>query len=260
VTGSAGFLGRHFVAELRDRGHTTFGWDIADGLDAFELFRRGTARYDLVVHAAAQAPNRVAIDTQPRSLIYNAQLDAAMFEWATRTRQRRVVYLSSCAALDAEPDDYGLLKLTGERLAAQARRAGTPVTVVRPYSGYGEDQSADFPFGAFRDRAKRREDPFTIWGDGRQTRDWIHVSDVVNGALAVARSGTEDAVSLATGIGHSMCELAAMMTAAAGYRPTFVLVRNGHEGADVRVGDPTAMLRHYTPQVRLEDAVRRAVR
>ncbi len=259
VTGSGGFLGRHFVRELHSRGYLVREMEITEGESMLRVVSTMVGSFDLVVHAAAQAPNRVAIDTQPRSLIYNQLLDAALFEWATRTRQGRVLYFSSCAANDDEPDDYGQLKLVGERLAAQARRAGLPVTVVRPYSGYGEDQSADFPFGAFRDRARRREDPFAIWGTGNQTRDWIHVSDVVKGALAVAASGTEEAVNLATGRGVSMRELAQMMTAAAGYAPEFQFVLNGHEGADLRVGNPTGLWRYYTPEVELEDAVRRAV-
>src|SRR6185369_16127194 len=173
VTGSMGFIGRHFWNELPRRGWEVDVCDIKAGPGVMELFGRSTNRYDLVVHAASRSPHRVAIDTQPASHIYNQLLDAAMFDWVVRTKQGRVLYLSSCAAADAEPDAYGLLKLTGERMAVQARAAGVPVTVVRPYSGYGEDQSEDFPFRAFVERARRREDPFDVWGDGKQVRDWI---------------------------------------------------------------------------------------
>ncbi len=171
-----------------------------------------------------------------------------------------MLYLSSCAALDAEPDDYGLLKLTGERMAAQARRAGVPVTVVRPFSGYGEDQGVDWPFGAFVDRARRRADPFEIWGDGQQVRDWIHVDDVVRGALAVAESGTEEPVSLCTGVGTSMSALAQMTCAEAGYYPVIQPRSDRPAGSTWSVGDPTALLRYYQPQVSLAEGVKRALR
>lgn len=260
VTGSAGFVGRHMVAELQSRGWDVLGVDVSnhrpDG--ALDTFRYGLQRFDLVVHAAAQAPHRAAIDSQPRSLIYNQLLDAQMFEWAVRTKQGRVLYLSSCAALD-NTDDYGALKLTGERMAAQARGAGLPVTVVRPYSGYGEDQGEDWPFGAFVARAKRREDPFTIWGDGSQVRDWIHVDDVVNGALAVAESGTTEPVSLCTGAGVSMLELAERFCETAGYAPEFGLRMDKPAGVSYRVGDPTALYRYWTPQVTLDEGVKRAL-
>ena len=142
-------------------------WDVAscdvawgrDMMDRCSGSAQDTSVYDLVIHAAAWLPHRVAIDTQPATLVYNQTLDAVLFDWAIRTRQRHVLYLSSCAAADDQPDSYGLLKLTGERMAEQARAAGLNVTVVRPYSGYGEDQSEDFPFGASspgRERARTR--------------------------------------------------------------------------------------------------------
>lgn len=282
VTGSAGFVGRHMAAELETRGWRVTRMDVAvgPGGDCLNLFRLGRVgpvpQYDLVVHAAARAPHRAAIDGQPAAHIYNQMLDAAMFEWAVRTGQGRVLYLSSCAVLDQPepdrttlgqvpappvggPDDYGLLKLTGERMAGQARAAGLPVTVVRPYSGYGEDQGPDWPFGAFLERARRRANPFEIWGGGNQMRDWIHVDDLVAGALAVAESGTEDPISLCTGAGWSMLGLARLMCAEAGYEPTFEFLRDKPAGADWRVGDPRPMLRYYTPRMSLEEGVKRAL-
>jgi nucleoside-diphosphate-sugar epimerase len=259
VTGSAGFIGRHFFAELTDRDWDVEGCDLDhDGVDALDEFKH-EHRYDLVVHAASRAPHRVAIDTQPAGHIYNQLLDAAMFEWAVRTGQGRVLYFSSCAAADAEPDAYGLLKLTGERMAVQARAAGLPVTVVRPYSGYGEDQSEDFPFRAFIERARRREDPFDIWGDGTQVRDWIHVDDVVAGALAAVDADADGPVSLCTGVGTSMLDLAAMVCGRAGYQPEFRLRADAPAGVRYRVGGPSQLRRYYTPVVNLEQGVKRAL-
>lgn len=259
VTGSAGFIGRHFSAELLRRNWEVRGRDVVEGRDALDYFVRVSDRFDLVVHAAARSPHRAAIDGDSHSHIYNQHLDAAMFDWAVRTRTP-VLYLSSCAVLDDVPDAYGLLKLTGERMAEQARAAGIEVTVVRPYSGYGEDQDERFPFGAFVARAKRREDPFVIWGDGTQVRDWIHVSDVVNGALAVAEAGTDEAVSLCTGRGVSMLELARYACLAADYPtlPSFELHPGRLAGVPHRVGDPSTMTRWYTAKVGLEEGVRRA--
>lgn len=258
VTGSAGFVGRHMTAELMRRGWDVRGADIADQCDALDLFRTDRSRYDLIVHAAASSPHRAAIDDEPQHLARNVELDAAMFDWAVRTRQGRVLYFSSCAALD-EPDDYGWAKLTGELMAAAARRSMLPVTVVRPYSGYGEDQSPNFPFRAFVERAKRYQDPFTIWGDGSQVRDWIHIDDVVAGALAVVESGTEEPVSLCTGVGTSMLDLARLVCEAAGYEPVFDLLPDHHPGSAHRVGDPTVLHRYYVPQVSLEQGVKRAL-
>jgi nucleoside-diphosphate-sugar epimerase len=288
VTGSAGFVGRHVSVELERRGWEVARCDILTGLDALDIFAADDVpRVDLVVHAAASSPHRAAIDGEPQHLARNLQLDAAMFDWAVRTGQGRVLYLSSSAAypIDLQDDHatarvlreddirwegrrnignpdavYGWAKLTGERLAEQARGAGLPVTVVRPFSGYGEDQSEDFPFRALVERARRREDPFTIWGNGNQVRDWIHVDDVVAGMLAVAEGDTDEPVNLCTGTGWSMAELAYLACDRVGYRPELRYLSDKPAGVAYRVGDPSRFHQFYKTQVSLAEGVERALR
>jgi nucleoside-diphosphate-sugar epimerase len=288
VTGSAGFLGGHFAARLRADGHKVTGVDIANrsSQDILLGFRYGKRHFDLVLHLAAVSPHRAAIDSRALAVgVGNLALDAALFDWAARTKPGRVVYFSSSAAYpvdlqndfarphDLREDDarldrlnvgtpdaiYGWVKLTGERLAAAYRAQGGAVTVVRPFSGYGEDQSADFPFGAFRDRALACEDPFTIWGDGSQVRDWVHVDDVVGAVLAAVEEGVDGPLNVCTGIGTSMRELAELFTAAAGYRPAYELVGDAPAGVAYRVGDPARMHEIYTPRVSIEEGVKRAL-
>lgn len=298
VTGAAGFVGRHMTAELIRRGYVVTRCDTSLGWDALDLFRGHDRRYDLVVHAAAAEPHRAAIDGKPMHLAANLELDAAMFRWAVRTEQKRVLYLSSSAAYPVEyqhvcttyavcsdyrpcvrhrgtghlyesdididepgaPDaNYGWTKLTGERLAAAAGDAGLPVHIVRPFSGYGEDQGENWPFGAFAARARRRDDPFVIWGDGMQVRDWIHISDVVNGALAVVEADERRPVNLCTGIGTSMAELVGLFCKAAGYSPEIELRTDRPAGVQYRVGNPDRMNEHYTAKVPIQEGVERAI-
>lgn len=288
ITGAAGFLGRHFTARLLADGHGVTRVDIASQvvhIDALEVFRRETVRYDLVMHCAAVSPHRAAIDGKALAVgAGNLALDAAMFEWAARARPGRVVYFSSSAAYpvsyqhvnaakrtmvedlidpsDPEPPDaiYGWVKLTGERLAAAYREQGGAVTVLRPFSGYGEDQGTDWPFGAFRDRATARQDPYTIWGDGTQVRDWIHVDDVVGGTLAAVEHGVDGPLNLCTGVGTSMRDLARLFVIGAGFKTNYEFLSDRPSGVAYRVGDPTRMLEVYQPQVSLEEGVARAVR
>jgi nucleoside-diphosphate-sugar epimerase len=157
------------------------------------------------------------------------------------------------------PDQvYGWSKVMGEVLAARLREAGVPVTVVRPFSGYGHDQSPDYPFRAFLDRAVRREDPFRLWC-GDCTRDFIHVDDLVKGALAVVESGTERPVNLATGRGTSFLELAAMVCDAVGYAPEIIPDPAAPAGVAYRVGDPEWLHQIYVPAVDLELGIRRSL-
>lgn len=285
VSGSSGFLGRHLVEALEARGDDVTGVDIREGRDALDVFRCNRTTFDVVLHCAAVAPHREAIDG--RALAVGAgglELDAAMFRWAARTRPGRVVYFSSSATYPIElqrdcakrsrplregdidlcepelPDAiYGHVKLTGERLAAAYRAQGGAVTVLRPFSGYGEDQSTSFPFGAFRDRARHREDPFVVWGTGEQVRDWIHVDDVVGAVLAAVDAEADGSLNVCTGVGTSMAELAAMFCAEAGYDPTFEFHPEKPSGVAYRVGDPTLLYEVYKPRVTLAEGVKRAL-
>lgn len=253
ITGSAGFLGRAFVRRLLRDGYELTTVDV-DGSgssiypDALELFRGG-GTYDLVIHAAAHVGGRTDIESRPAYLAArNAELDAACFAWALRTRPGCLVYLSSSAAypialqgetmesfsqvpgqppvthvgarplresdIDLDhirpPDQsYGLVKLLGERMSRDAAAEGVPrVLVVRPFSGYGTDQATSYPFPAMIERARKRVDVFDVWGDGEQVRDLIHVDDIVGGVLAAVEQGIDGPVNLCSGHGVTMGELA----------------------------------------------------
>ena len=205
-----------------------------------------------MLHAAAVVGGRQVIDHQPLAQAVNLELDAALFRWAERTRPGRVVYFSSSAVypvhfqgaqqhcrlredlVDARlaegtvgvPDQlYGWAKLTGEHLAARARDEGVAVTVVRPFSGYGEDQDDCYPFPAFIDRALRREDPFLIWGNGDQVRDFIHIDDIVEATMAPGRARRQRPVQPGQRAGGCRCATWRRRSASqAGYAPEFETV------------------------------------
>jgi nucleoside-diphosphate-sugar epimerase len=279
VTGDAGFVGRHFRERLRRAGWQVDGCDIRTGMDCRDLFRLSTTRYDLVVHCAANVGGRASIDGHPLNVALNLGIDAAMFDWAVRTRQRRVLYFSSSAAypvrwqgrscgrvrlteemvmpwrVESPDQTYGWAKVTGERLAVVARDHGVPVTVVRPFSGYGPDQDTAYPFPAFLRRAQARTDPFQVWGDGGSTRDWVHIDDVYGASMALVEDGTTEPVNIGTGRPTTFDELAALVTTAAGYAPAIEYVPDAPQGVYHRVADPTRLHRVYVPRVSLEDGI-----
>lgn len=321
VSGSAGFIGRHMVAELITRGYSVDAFDVryakhpvgSNFIHADSKLIDHKSAYDLVVHCAYHVGGRSAIDGINTNFAKNLALDSALFEWAVRTKQKRVLYFSSSAAYPVDnqskayvdytcsedwgvemgwgieacklkedlislknprrPDaNYGWAKLTGERLAEDARKNGLPVSVVRPFSGYGEDQTLDYPFPSIVRRASQGD--LSCWGPPGQTRDWIHVDDVCRGALAIVDSGTQGPVNLCTGIGTEMGQLARMIWRRGtnnGYGdwnpvdtapqivPRVSYDESKPTGVFYRVGDPTRMLQYYTPTVSLEEGIRRAL-
>jgi nucleoside-diphosphate-sugar epimerase len=289
ISGHAGFIGRHLATACEARGWEVTGVDLQCGDDALEFFQFGTRypdgaqSFDIAIHCAAIVGGRASIDGSPLGVGTNLALDAWFMRWLAASGTRRAVYYSSSAAypvaLQSEnsghrlheddidfahpgrPDaTYGLAKLTGEQLVPYVEAEGCRVHVLRPMSGYGTDQALDYPFPSFIARAKRRDDPFTVWGTGRQVRDWIHIDDVVGATLAVIDQDVTGPVNLGTGRATSFNELAEMVCAAAGYKPALKHILGAPDGVQYRVADPTRMLTVYQPKVTLEEGIRRALR
>ncbi len=274
--------------------------------DARDFFRHEDYHYDLVIHCAAVVGGRAKIENSPVVYAQNLELDAALFQWAERAKPGRIVYISSVAAypvelqqhlppdwlLDPEfrskvtilpparmpelreddinldrprlPDKvYGWAKLTGEMLA---RESSVPVSVVRPFTVYGEGQDPVFPFANLIMQVKNYYDPVTVWGSGNQVRDFIHVDDVVNAILAMAEQGTDGPVNLCTGIGTSLNDLTAMIAREARIAGSLAnyLPETEHldktEGLPYRVGNPEKLHEFYVPKITLEDGIRKGLR
>lgn len=110
VTGHSGFVGRHMVRALEERGFSVYGADISGPtirshypVDAADYFNRRWSGmvYDLVVHCAYNVGGRAAIDGINMNLARNMILDGALFDWAVRSKQKAVMYFSSSAAYPA---------------------------------------------------------------------------------------------------------------------------------------------------------------
>lgn len=280
ITGGDGFVGKYFRRKYQE--HEIVNIDIKSGNDARDFFKTDRSHFDLVIHLAAIVGGRATIEGDPLSVAVDLEIDAAMFNWSLLTRPGRVVYFSSSAAyptklqtgrphrltesdidLDnvASPDyTYGWAKLTGEYLAKFAQAEGIRVHVFRPFSGYGTDQDLTYPFPSFIKRAVERQDPFEIWGDGNQVRDWIHIHDIVDAVDEAIRQDIEGPVNLGSGIATPFNELKEVVTSLAGYTPQTKHLTAAPVGVQYRVCDPSKMLTFYRPKISLEDGIAMALR
>lgn len=288
ITGHAGFVGSHFVKKLEGNDLTLI--DISAGKDAANFFRKDDTKFDLVIHLAATVGGRKVIDLSPHKLFNNFNLDSELFQWALRTKPEAIIYYSSSAAYpmdlqgkyeygtvlnghrlqesDIDLDDvespdpsiYGWSKLTGEQLARYAGRQGLKIWVFRPFSGYSEKQSLDYPFPSFIARAKRMDNPFEIWGDGEQVRDWIHIDDIVDGTLKIFALADPGVFNLATGVATSFNDFANKLTRMVGYIPELKHILDAPVGVQYRVGDPRKMNDIYVARISLEEGISRALR
>jgi UDP-glucose 4-epimerase len=219
VTGGAGFIGSHLVDALAARGADVVALDdlsrgrpedvnpaaslvpadIRDG-DAVER-TFADLRPDVCFHLAAQADVRVSVADPAFDAEVNLIGTVRILE-AARAQDAQVVFASTGGAIYGECEEpapetserrplspYGASKLAGEEyLATWNRLYGTTHVALRYGNVYGPRQD---PYGEagvvaifFGRLAAGR--PFRIFGDGRQTRDYVYVGDVVDATLAAA--------------------------------------------------------------------------
>jgi len=208
-------------------------------------YKLPSENFDMVFHFAAIVGGRSKIDGDPMMVALDLSIDAEFFYWICKTKQGKVLYPSSSAAYPidlqtesntlqlkesdidftrmGQPDmTYGWSKLTGEFLAKiAAKHYGVHVTCIRPFSGYGEDQDLSYPIPAIARRAANKENPFEVWGSGKQGRDFVHIDDVLDcSLLAMEKFGDGTAINIGMGRLSSFLEIIEIFTEFAGYKPS----------------------------------------
>lgn len=282
ITGDEGFVGTNFKKHLDSKNNQITGVDLKNGRDVRDFFAKDDTKFDVVIHLAAIVGGRATIEGNPLAVASDLAIDADLFQWALRTRPGHLVYFSSSAAypiflqraeykqklkewdinLDhiRTPDlTYGWAKLSGEKLASYASAEGLNITILRPFSGYGTDQSLDYPFPSFIKRGREKEAPFNVWGKGTQVRDFIHIEDIVRATFEAITNKVEVS-NLCSGRATSFIELAELVMMQAGYLAEIKTNPTAPVGVAYRVGDTRKMLSFYEPRISLEEGIDRALK
>lgn len=182
VTGALGFVGRHLIPKLDKIGYEIDWKDKEQSWTSAETLHIGRdIPYDLVVHLAANIKN---VDERMKAGVTAYEdlvLDYEMCKWVEKTKPGCFIVMSSCA-VDYLDDPYCIVKRNLEALAMSLHKGGQNVKILRPFSGYGFDQTSEYPFPSILKRAIAKENPLTVWG-GEQVRDWIHIDDLVSGII-----------------------------------------------------------------------------
>jgi len=275
VTGGAGFIGSHIVDELARRGVETLVIDDFSTGSKENLRRhagsklvkvypgdirgiadllRGAGDFDVVFHEAAIASVPISVEDPIRVHDTNVNATLEVLNFCRKADVKRVVFASSAAVygvLDgkAASEDmlchpaspYGASKLAVEDyLSAYHRTYGVETVALRYFNVYGPRQAFNNGYSGvitiFANRILRGSTP-TIFGDGRQTRDFVSVSDIVQANLLAAESpaAAGQTFNVATGRSVSILELLECLQSVAGaanIEPIFAPTRPG----DVRSG------------------------
>jgi UDP-glucose 4-epimerase len=262
VTGGAGFIGSHLVDALADAGHDVLVIDdLSSGrianlaralscgatLEVASVVRARAMRQllagfrpDVVFHLAAQIDVGRAVANPMFDARSNVMGTVAVLEAARASGARRFLLASTGGAVygdarviptsEAAPvaplSPYGASKAAAEDyLALYERQHDLSALSLRLANVYGPRQGATGEGGVIarfcRVRMRGRSAP--VFGDGRQTRDFVYVGDVVAAFLSAAHSDASGSVNIGTGTETTVLELLLRL----GLEPDFQSARSG---------------------------------
>jgi UDP-glucose 4-epimerase len=241
VTGGAGFIGSHVAERFAREGFAVrvlddlSTGDAANLAPAWKLVRADVADRDAVDAAVAGTEmviHLAAFTSVPESFerfgdCYRTNVFGTtnVVRACVRNGVRKLVFASSSAVYSdlssapksetecpAPTSPYGISKLEGEHLlASHTELDGLGSVALRFFNVYGPRQAAGSAYAAavpiFIERALRGE-PLTIYGDGRQTRDFVFVADVAEAVLRAAQGSENGVFNVGTGEAQAILDLA----------------------------------------------------
>ena len=187
VTGYKGYIGSHLYRELvKQNQHEVHGIDLVDGDDV--LYCLPDENFDVVFHFCAFPRVEYSVLKPSYTLKQNVFVTSVLLDWCRTHGVKKFVFSSSSAIAgdgDGTPKSpYGLHKLMSEMECKLYKELyGIHCVCLRYFNVYSEDQ----PYGGAYTTAIsawmemiRQYKPLRIDGDGEQTRDFIHVNDIVS--------------------------------------------------------------------------------
>lgn len=290
VTGGAGFIGSHIVDALVSDHDVRVLDDLSTGKadrvpdDATlvtgdvrnrKLVAHAVRDVDVVFHQAANVSVPASVDDPAETNDVNVDGTLNVLE-AARREDARVVLASSCAIYGTpqslplsetdrlQPESpYGLQKATADSYVRLYQDLYDLDTVaLRYFNVYGPRQGDGGGYSGviatFLEQARTGDD-ITVEGDGTQTRDFVHVSDVVRANLAAATTDrVGEAFNVCTGTETSVLELAETVQSAVDSDSDIVHVDARDGDVQRSYGDGTNARDHlgFEPTVRLSDGLK----
>ena len=288
VTGGAGFIGSNLTDALLAEGHTV---RVLDNLSTGKRERIPAAAefvhadftnldeikgafegIDGVFHVGALPRIPFSIDHPIESATANMMGTLSVLVAARDAKVKRVVYSASSSAYGAQPElplrpdmrpnplnPYAMHKFVGEMLCEQfSRFYGLETASLRYFNVYGPrmaDEGAYVTVISVFMRQFKAGEPLTIAGDGDQTRDFTHVSDIVRAnmlAMTSPKVGKGEVMNAGAGERHSVNEIAKMF----GGETKLIDARPGEARDTLADISLTTELIGWEPKVKFNDGLR----
>lgn len=296
VTGGAGFIGSHIVDEYIRLGHRVaimdnfstgrrvnvnpaarlYEVDVRDTAQVLRIFEQ--EKFDVLNHHAAQMDVRRSVEDP----IYDASVNIlgalSLLEACVKAGVRRVLFASSGGAIYGEQDvfpadethptrpvsPYGVAKLATEQYLFYYKHVhGVDFVSLRYANVYGPRQNPEGEAGVvaiFTTRMLRGQQPI-INGDGKQTRDFVYVGDVVRANVLALNCEGSQVFNIGTGVETNVNQLFAYLRAATGSscEEKHGPAKKGEQLRSVLSFARISGMLGWKPEVTIEDGLRRTV-
>lgn len=239
----------------------------------------------VVFHLAADHGGRGYVDLHNAACAGNLMLDGMVFRACYDAKVEKVVYASSGCVypnyLQTDPDKmlyltedlvgppydsdnvYGWAKLMGEMtLKAYYRDWGLKSASLRYFTVYGNRGHENHAVIAMIARAFVQQEPYIVWGNGKQIRNWTHVSDIVGGTiLAAEKIDDGTAINLGTMERTRVLDAAEDVLRYTGHKARIEFRPDMPTGPMNRVADNALgkKLLNWEPQVKFFDGLHRTI-
>lgn len=278
VTGGAGFIGSHLVDSLVKEGHEVVIIDnlsagLASNLNSKASFekidiRDKTAMEELflkekpdgVFHLVAIVSVQFSLEHPEEALEVNVTGTKNVYEIAKKFDARMI--FSSSSAVYGEPERQGPIaessQLNPKSPYGEHKKTSEAWSDIslRYFNVYGPRQRGDSPYAGVIARFltfSKEHKPLTIFGDGSQTRDFIHVNDVVAANIkAMGTTLTKEAINIGSGKAISIKEIVDMFGGPIDYMPPRIEPK--HSLADISKAEK---LLKWSPSVSLQEGIKK---
>jgi UDP-glucose 4-epimerase len=293
VSGGAGFIGSTLVDKLIDQGHTVTVldslvsgsrdylnlaadfWEI-DLLDDSLISRFQEAGFDLVYHLAAQIDVRKSVDDPIFDNRVNVLGGLNILEASRQSNVKKVIFSSTGGAIYGETEEiptseyaatyplspYGINKLALEKYFNYYYQLyGLNYTILRFANVYGPRQYKGGEAGviALFTEAMAHDKPCVLYGDGKQTRDFVYVDDVVDALILAGGIDCRGEINISTGTEIDMWQMITAIESAAGQKLKLTLSpgRLGEQRRSVLANARALEILNWRPAVSFTEGVRR---
>ncbi len=274
VTGGVGFIGSNLIKHLNQLDHQVVSLDnystgdkqneipgvtyIND--DIINIFKLDKD-FDICFHLAAQSRVQPSFEDPQESLRVNVVGTSKVMDWAHKNKVKVVYAGSSSKHHDPSDSPYAMYKFLGEEVCKLYKKSfKVNVEISRFYNVYGPGENIDEKFGnvigIWSSKIKKNE-PIPIVGDGEQKRDFIHVFDLVDGLIKIAKTNLihSDAWELGTGVSYSVNELFNFFKEKYNVKSINTPDQPGNYRKTLRINDDALKLLKWKPNDRLKSHI-----